>query len=224
MITVDQKRKIIQVVNVMETGAPEGRYDIISIFADGKNGSRQITYGRSQATEQGNLKNIVERYVKANGKYANAMAAYLPKISKQPLVNDAEFKRLLKVSAQEDPLMRNAQDVTFEVLYYEPALHFFQNEGFELPLSLLVIYDSYIHSGSIPAFLRSRFQEGTPARGGDEKDWIKAYTTVRQDWLANHPKKVLHPTVYRTKSYLTAMKEDNWMLAKPLKANGITVN
>ncbi|KAA2245429.1 chitosanase [Chitinophaga agrisoli] len=224
MITVDQKRKIIQVVNVMETGTPEGRYDVISIFADGKNGSRQITYGRSQATEQGNLRNIVERYVRANGKFSAALEPYLAKIAKQPLVNDAEFKRLLKVSAQEDPLMRNAQDVTFEVLYYEPALHFFQNEGFDLSLSLLVIYDSYIHSGCIPAFLRSRFPEATPARGGDEKAWIKAYTTVRQDWLANHPKKVLRPTVYRTQSYLTAMKEDNWMLAKPLKAHGVTVS
>ena len=30
-------------------------------------GSRQITYGRSQTTEQGNLRNLLERYVALNG-------------------------------------------------------------------------------------------------------------------------------------------------------------
>ena len=223
MITAEQKRKILQVVNVMETGTPEGRYDQISIFADGKNGSRQITYGRSQATEQGNLKSIVERYVAAKGKFSTDFAPYLPKIGKEPLVNDAAFKKLLKVSAQQDPLMCEAQDEVFDVLYYDPALHFFQNEGFNLPLSLLVIYDSYIHSGCIPAFLRNRFPEKTPVRGGDEKAWIKVYTTARQDWLSNHPRKLLRPTVYRTQSYLTAMQEGNWMLDKPLRAHGTLV-
>jgi chitosanase len=223
MITDQQKKKIIQIVNVMETGTPEGRYDQITIFADGKNGSRQITYGRSQATEQGNLKNIIQRYVGAGGKYSTAFSAYLPQIGKKPLVNDTEFKRLLKVSAQEDPLMKAAQDETFEILYYVPAQHFFEDEKFSLALSLLVIYDSFIHSGTIPPFLRARFPESTPLRGGDEKAWIAAYLKVRQDWLANHPKKVLHPTVYRTKCYLEAIQQNNWDLAKPVRANGVMV-
>jgi len=223
MITAPQKKKIIQVVNVMETGTPEGRYDQISIFADGRNGTRQITYGRSQATEQGNLKNIIERYVAAGGRYAGELARYLPLIGKRSLVNDTEFKRLLRVSAREDPAMRAAQDETFDILYYAPALHFFRDEGFKLPLSLLVIYDSFIHSGCVPPFLRARFPEMTPVRGGDEKAWISAYLEVRQDWLANHSKKILRPTVYRTKSYLKAIQQDNWMLDKPLVANGVTV-
>lgn len=223
MITTTQKRKIIQVVNVMETGSPEGRYDQVTLLPDGKNGARQITYGRSQATEQGNLKNIIERYVAAAGKYATAFSKYLPLIGKKPLVNDAEFKRLLKVSAREDPAMHEAQDETFEILYYVPATHFFQEEGFTLPLSMLVIYDSFIHSGSIPPFLRSRFPERTPARGGDEKAWITAYVKVRQQWLGNHPKKVLQPTVYRTKSYLNAIQKNNWDLAQPVIANGVIV-
>lgn len=223
MITDQQKKKIIQIVNVMETGTPEGRYDQVTILADGKKGTKQITYGRSQATEQGNLKNIIKRYVGAGGKFAQAFSKYLPLIGKKPLVNDAEFKQLLKQSAKEDPLMREAQDETFEVLYYVPAFHFFQQEGFALPVSMLVIYDSYIHSGSIPAFLRSRFPESTPVRGGDEKAWIAAYLNVRQNWLANHSKKVLRPTVYRTKSYLEAIKQNNWQLDKPLNAHGVTI-
>ncbi|HEY8920028.1 MAG TPA: chitosanase [Chitinophaga sp.] len=223
MITDAQKKKIIQIVNVMETGTPEGKYDQVTLLADGKGGVKQITYGRSQATEQGNLKNIIERYVNAGGKFAANFAPYLPKIGKQSLVNDDEFKRLLKVSAQQDPIMHDAQDATFEILYYVPATHFFNAEGFTLPLSLLVIYDSFIHSGGVPAVVRARFPEKTPANGGDEKAWITAYTKARQDWLANHPKKAVRPSVYRTKSYLAAIQQGNWMLAQPLNAHGVIV-
>lgn len=223
MITDQQKKKVIQIVNAMETGTAEGRYDQVTILKDGKNNTRQISYGTSQATEQGNLKKIIERYVGAGGKFTTSFAKYLPLVGKKPLVDDTEFKRLLKQSANEDPLMREAQDETFEILYYVPATHFFTEEGFTLPLSMLVIYDSFIHSGGIPAFLRARFPESTPVRGGSEKDWIAAYLKVRQDWLANHSKKILRPTVYRTKCYLDAIQKDNWQLDKPVRANGVNI-
>lgn len=223
MITPAIKQKIMSVVNVFETGSAEGEYDAIAIFPDGRHGSRQITYGRSQTTEQGNLRNLVGRYVDLNGQFADAFRMYLPKIGTVPLVDDKEFKRLLKVSAQQDPLMKQAQDETFEILYFAPALHFFNAEQFALPLSLLVIYDSFIHSGIIPAFLRVRFAERTPLRGGDEKAWISAYTQTRQHWLATHSKKVLRPTVYRTKTFINEMNKGNWMLDQPVKTQGVTI-
>lgn len=223
MISPDIKKKIISIVNVFETGSAEGRYDLIAIFPDGRNGSRQITYGRSQTTEQGNLGNLVERYVALNGVYAAAFKPYLPKIGKTALVDNKEFKDLLRNSAKEDVLMRQAQDETFEVLYYQPAVHFFEAEKFTLPLSMLVIYDSYIHSGSIPVFLRTRFSEKTPLRGGDEKAWTRAYAKARQNWLATHKRKVLHPTVYRTECFLNEMEKDNWNLEKTVLAHGVKV-
>lgn len=223
MITPGIKTKIIRIVNVFETGTPDGKYDALVIFPDGRNGSRQITYGRSQTTEQGNLRNLLERYIALNGVFAEDLRPYIPKVGSVPLVNDKAFKALLKKSAKEDAVMRQAQDETFEILYFQPALHFFNAEQFALPLSLLVIYDSYIHSGSIPAFLRSRFPERTPLRGGDEKAWIKAYTKTRQHWLATHKKKILHPTVYRTKTFLNEMDKGNWMLDLPVTTQGITI-
>lgn len=218
------KRKIISIVNVFETGTPEGDYDAIAIFPDGKNGSRQITYGRSQTTEQGNLRNLLQRYIDLNGKFAKKFAPFMPDVGVRTLVNNKTFKDLLKQSGEEDPVMRQAQDETFEILYYQPAFHFFSAEKFKLPLSLLVIYDSYIHSGSIPAFLRSRFPERTPLRGGDEKAWIEAYVKARQNWLGTHPKKILHPTVYRTKTFLREMDNDNWGLSKPVITQGKTID
>lgn len=224
MITEENKKKIIRIVNVFETGTPEGKYDAIAIFPDGKNGSRQITYGRSQTTEQGNLRNLLGRYIDLHGTFAADFAPYMSKVGVTPLVDNKPFKDLLKKSAQEDPIMHQAQDETFEILYFQPALHFFNAEKFTLPLSLLVIYDSYIHSGAIPAFLRSRFPERTPLRNGDEKAWITAYTKARQHWLATHPKKILHPTVYRTKTFLAQMDNNNWDLSKPVSVQGKIVN
>lgn len=223
MIHPDIKKKIISIVNVFETGSAEGRYDQVTILPDGRNGSRQITYGRSQTTEQGNLHNLLERYILLNGVFAADFQPFLAKVGVTPLVDNKAFKDLLRESAKSDPLMRQAQDETFEVLYYQPALHFFDAEKFTLPLSMLVIYDSYIHSGSIPAFLRTRFPEKTPLRGGDEKAWTKAYTKVRQNWLATHKRKVLHPTVYRTECFLNEMDKDNWELQKTVLAHGVKV-
>lgn len=164
MITEPIKRLIERVVNVFETGTPDGKYSQITILADGKNGSRQITYGRSQTTEQGNLAKLIEMYIRNNGTFAEQFSKYIDKIGKQPLVDNKTFKDLLRSAGKEDEIMRSTQDEFFDLAYYKPAYEFFATNGFELPLSLLVIYDSYIHSGSIPQFLRKRFGEYPPAK------------------------------------------------------------
>ena len=56
-MSLTSKKTLIQkVVNVFESGSSEGRYDTLVIYADGVNNSHQITYGRSQTIEQGNLR------------------------------------------------------------------------------------------------------------------------------------------------------------------------
>ncbi|MGX5820443.1 chitosanase [Chitinophaga lutea] len=223
MITDSIKQKIMRIVNVFETGSAEGRYDALVVYPDGRGGSRQITYGRSQTTEQGNLKNLLQRYLDLDGRFSAEFAPYMDKVGRTPLANDNAFKELLKKAAREDPLMHKAQDETFEILYFQPALHFFEAEGFKLPLSLLVIYDSYIHSGSIPGFLRTRFPERTPLRGGDEKAWILAYAKAREQWLATHSRKILHPTAKRPRLFIDESAKGNWALDAPVKVQGVTV-
>jgi chitosanase len=179
MITDDNKRLIERVVNVFETGTPDGRYDKITIYPDGKDKSLQITYGRSQTTEQGNLSKLLTMYIDNEGRFAEAFAPYVALIGQQPLVNDDTFKGLLRQAAQEDPVMRTTQDTFFDLIYYRPAFQFFDTNAFTFPLSLLVIYDSYIHSGKIPDFLRKRFGELPPAKGGDEEKWVTSYVDIR---------------------------------------------
>lgn len=224
MITQNIKTEVQQIVNVFETGLIAGGYDAISIYKDGKNNTRQITFGRSQTTEQGNLRYLIEMYIENKGIFSAELKPYLTKIGKSSLVDDAAFKTILRRAAREDSVMRHTQDSFFDIVYYTPALHFFEGYGFTLPLSLLVIYDSFIHSGSIPGFLRQRFREMPPSLGGDEKKWIKAYVDVRHDWLKNHSRKILQNTVYRSVCFQTQIKNDNWMLDQPVNANGVMVH
>ncbi|MBI5021980.1 MAG: chitosanase [Ignavibacteriales bacterium] len=220
----DAKQIVQRVVNVFETGTPTGKYDALVIYKDGKNGSRQITFGRSQTTEQGNLKTLLYLYIQQNGKYAADLQPYLEKVGKISLVDDPAFKNLLIKAAADDTVMRATQDSFFDKLYYNPAIEFCTMNGLALPLSLLVVYDSYIHSGGVPRFLRKRFGEFPPASGGDEKRWTTSYVDVRHQWLKYHSNPLLQKTIYRTQCFKDQIAIDNWDLDKlPIMANGVAV-
>lgn len=229
MITPAIKNKIEKVVNAFETGKADGNYAGLVKYRDYRDPATgtyitQITYGRSQTTEFGNLKALIQRYIDSKGKFAAQFKPYLSKIGRKPsLSTDAAFCNLLVEAGKTDQVMRDAQDNIFDSYYYQPALGWFTQMGFTLPLSLLVIYDSHIHSGSVPGFLRERFPAAPPVKGGDEKTWVKQYVDVRHDWLKNHPNKILNATVYRTACFKTQMANNNWDLSKPVKANGILI-
>ncbi len=96
--------------------------------------------------------------------------------------------------------------------------------GLTLALSALVIYDSFVHSGSILGFLRNRFSAVPPAQGGDEKTWIAHYVNARQTWLSSHSNPVLRPTVYRTQCFVREIDRNNWDLSQlPINAHGVNV-
>jgi chitosanase len=216
------KNKIQKIVNVFESGSPEGDYGCISLYEDGPNGIRQITYGKSQTTEWGNLNALINLYIKNEGSIAEKFEPYKEKIGFRSFVSDKAFIALLKEAAK-DPIMQKTQDQFFDIHYWEPAKTWFTKNGFKLNLSMLVIYDSFIHSGSILKFLRNRFSEVTPALGGDEKEWIKAYVKTRHGWLKDHSNEILTKTIYRTQNFLDAIKKDDWDLSQVFVANGTKV-
>lgn len=236
MITETHKQRIQRIINVFETGTPEGKYDMLVVYPDGKGGSRQITYGRSQTTEQGNLSQLLMMYIKKEGMYADDLSLYMEHLGNKSLTHlssssvggladDAAFKELLVIAAREDPMMRETQDEFFDIVYYNPAFQFFTENGFIFPLSLLVIYDSYIHSGHVPRFLRKLFGEYPPAKGGDEKRWTYSYVDVRHQWLKYHKNPLLRKTIYRTQCFKDQIAADNWNLDKlPIMANGVSVS
>lgn len=223
-LTDKQKRIIIQILNIFETGKVEGDYGAISIYPDGPGGMYQITYGSHQTTETGNLGELIEMYVNAKGKFSQQLRPYVAQIGQNSLVDNEIFLALLE-DAGDDPVMQKCQDDFFEKTYFKTAMAWADKNGFTLPLSALVIYDSYIHSGSIRNDIRAKFAEVPPARGGSEKKWITEYVKARHNWLANHSRVILHNTVYRTKCFNREIEKDNWDLSQlPINAHGIDVN
>lgn len=221
LITVALIAKIRQIVRCFETGNPvKADYGSITILPDGPtNGAegriKQITYGESQTTEFGNLQALLKMYVDAKGKYSQQISKYVSRIGRQPsLYTDKSFLQLLK-DAGGDPVMQTTQERFFNIYYFQPARAWFDINGFTLPLSLLVIYDSFVQSGSVLDFLRNEFAEVPPARGGDEKAWIKKYVDARDTWLEKNKRRELRNSDYRTDSFILAFRKDNWLLEKP---------
>ena len=223
-LTAQQKRICEQVINVFETGSIQGDYSAISIFDDGPNRTRQITYGRSQTTEYGHLEDLVRMYVDANGAFSGRLRPFVAKIGEIPLVDNSQFKQLLRDAGRTDPKMREVQDDFFDKKYFQPAIAWATANGFALPLAALVIYDSFVHSGGILWFLRKRFRESPPADGGNEKAWVNQYVVTRQNWLATHSNTDLQATVYRTGCFIREIDRDNWFLDKlPIETQGVKI-
>jgi chitosanase len=223
-LTPQQKSICQHIVNVFETGSIEGDYGAISIFADGPHGERQVTYGRSQTTEFGNLEELVQMYVDSHGMFSEPLRPFVAKIGVEPLVDNDQFKKLLKDAGKNDPVMRQVQDVFFDKRYFQPAMEWADGHGFTLPLSALVIYDSQVHSGGILGFLRKRFAGKVPSNGGAEKVWIKQYVDTRQQWLATHSNTILRKTIYRTECFTREIDRNNWELSQlPIDAHRVNV-
>jgi len=224
-LSPEQKRLIERIVNVFETGTPDGDYGAISIHADGPHDVWQITYGRSQTTEYGNLRELVQRYVAANGAYSADLGGYAERIGSVPLTDDATFKTLLRRAGREDPVMRQIQDAFFDDRYFRPASKWADEEGFVEALSGLVIYDSFIHSGGILWLIRQMFPESPPASGGEERGWTTAYVNARHRWLSKHPRASVRATTYRTACFKREIARGNWDLHRvPVNANGVQVS
>jgi chitosanase len=160
---------------------------------------------------------LIKLYCDKNGRYANDLANYLQFIGnpKHPLADNIQFKQLLKYAGT-DYVMHQVQDEFFDKYYWEPAMNFFAANRFNLPLSMAVIYDSYIHSGGIPMWLRKQFNEKTPLAGGSEKEWISQYVYSRDNWLEHHENKILRNTDYRTDCWIEQIHTNNWDLSLPV--------
>jgi chitosanase len=221
-LTRQQKSVCDQLINIFESGTPRGDYGAIATMNDGPGGIRQISYGRAQVTESGLLNDLIDQYIANNGRFKDNFSKYKGLIGNIKLANDRDFKMLLKVSAT-DPIMQKTQDAFFDERFFEPAMKWADNHGFTLPLSALVIYDSFIHSGSILSKLRAAFSEPIPSKGGDEKYWLQNYCAARRDWLANHKIELLHNTTYRSELFLKEMIFQNWDLSKPIEVKGFKI-
>lgn len=211
-------QRILELINVFETGSKGGNYDALTIAADNPRRGLQITFGRSQACEFGGLPLLLHNYTGNSGLLADKFYPYFNYLGKfdpknnSVLSSNMDFIALLKDSGN-DIIMQKTQDVFFKQRYFNPAFDWFSNHEFKLSLSLAIIYDSFIQSGSILGFLRDKIIESNPTSGGDEKEWMKQYILMRYKWFKNSFLKIC---AYRPMTFYEQIKMNNWDLSQPI--------
>jgi chitosanase len=212
---------IKKVLLAFEQSATTIQYGKVYRFNDGPGNIKQITLSFG-TTEYGNLSTIVRRYVTKGGRVADRLKPYVEKIGKVALADDEQFIKLLQ-EAGTDVSMQLIQDA-YDEMYIQPAMRWCEKSKLILPLSRLVVADSFLQSGSILSSLRNKFSAKIPSVGGDERKWIESYCIVRKDWLANHSRKILNKTVYRMNFMLDRIEAGDWNLAQPeYRANGVKI-
>lgn len=214
------KDKIQRVLCAFETGHQMADYSALVVAHDGPGDIAQISYGKMQTTEFSTLKDLVQMYVNAHGKYYSQLKPYIDKIGKESLAADALFINYLKYAAQTDEIMWDCQDILFDTKYWKPMIEWATRHGFTSNLSALVLFDSFIQSGYIFWFLRNEFSELPPSQGGDEKKWIANYVMARKKWMEGNDDPEIRDSAYRINTILEVLNNQDWDLKDPIMANG----
>jgi len=231
-VTPEQKHVINCILSIFETGKipTAASYSMCTILSDGAG----ISYGKHQCTDKsGSLDLVVKKYIELKGVHAEALKAFLPALasnesSKVPPKGPwgktvTDIVNLLKLAGQ-DPTMHTAQDSIFDTNYWDPAVNHAKSAGLTTALGHLICYDSTIHSGAGGVtIIRKRFPAASPANGGDEKEWCKAYVNARREWLAGNANPIVQNCVYRMDAIKKIMDEGNWDLKMPLAVRGVAI-
>jgi chitosanase len=223
MLTNLQKAAAQAIVNVFETGSVRGDYGRVAVI---KGDTGHLSYGRSQLTlGSGNLAKLLDGYCRAPGnRYGRHISPYLPRVSQPDLSldGDAFLKNLLRACA-DDAVMRDVQDALFEDGYWAPAVRAAARRGLALPLSVAVVYDSFIQGSWGLISGRTTRAVGEPAAAG-EKAWVKRYVSERLAWLENHSRSDLRATAYRMHAFQRLIEQDLWQLELPFVVRGTEVS
>ena len=217
------KKTAQAIVNIFETGSARGAYGSVTLLP---NDTGHLTYGRSQTTlASGNLHLLIKSYCEApEAQLASELNPFLPRLAAcdTSLDRDATLRSLLH-EAGGDAVMRDVQDRFFDRVYWAPTLGDATHAGVRTPLGTSVVYDSHIQGAW------RLIRERTTARRGEalkigEKTWISGYVNERRNWLASHPNRLLHQTVYRMDSFLELIASAKWDLPLPLKVHGVYID
>jgi chitosanase len=235
------KVKLRACLSYFETGSIKPNYGAISVYFDGKGKRPQITFGCMQTTEESGLKDLLKLALEKGSKFRTVFKEAIRKIETgQRLLTQYEYglfvnQRIddntdlskvkllyaLRESGKEEA-MQKAQIEFFDSYYLEPSLVWANLNGFVLPLSKLVIYDSFIHSGRMRSDVLKGIKEKKPIDGGNEKEWIKQYVQSRHNWLTEKSE-LLKKTTYRTRLFMSLIEGDNWNLDKTILINSKNV-
>ena len=183
----------------------------------------QVTLG-IQFDEAGDLPKLLKSYCVQNGQFAMQISPYLAKLNTgndaaTVLSQSQRFRDLLR-NAGADPVMQRLQIEIFKATSWDPALRWAKARKFALPLSFLIVADSFLQSNQMLSRLTQRVRVALPVTSqADEKDWVTGYTKIRNAWL-KAAGGAMAASSYRTECYLRLIARGDWDLTSDVVMNG----
>ena len=181
-----------RLVSAFENATLDIQYGYIANLDDG----RGYTAGRAGFTSgTGDLLLVVQRYAQLAA--GNALEKYLPalrKVNGSDSVAGLDGMETAWANAAKDPKFKLAQDQINDEQYRQPARKLAAALGLQWPLSKAAVYEAGIQHGYGDNFdtvnkiaeRASAQVGGSPAKGSDEKAWLKAFLEQRKQDLL-HP-------------------------------------
>ena len=221
-MTDSQKSTAQAIVNIFETGRPQGDYARITVIP-GDTG--HLTYGRAQVSlASGNLGLLIADYCAATGAvHADALRPHIDALRQRDVsLDNNESLRATLTAAGADPVMCTIQDQFFDRAFWNPAERHAAATGITTPLGVAIVFDSCIQGGWIALSSPLIAQHGQPPAIA-EAAWLCLYVNARREFLKNgHPP--LPSTAYRMDAFAELIATGKWDLDLPLTIRGVTIS
>lgn len=223
MITELQKKTAKAIVNIFETSKIQGDYSAVTILEGDKG---HLSYGIAQVSlTSGNLHNLIDEYIKADGEYKEELLAYLPRMKNKDITldDDKNCKLILK-QAGHDKIMQDCQDDFFDKDFWASAMHIMLLREYKFPLSAAILYDSKIHGAyaTVRDIVNKKYgYEGFT--NTEETEWIHHYIIEREKWLSENKNPLLKKTAYRMQEFEKLLAVNNWDLILPITVRGLEI-
>jgi chitosanase len=224
--TKTQKTIADQFISIFENGTTDIQYEYIEDFND----TRGYTAGRAGFTSgTGDMLMVIKEYTikKPN----NSLTPYINELERlfqiyknnnYELSNEsANIENLdgLKEAWIENAkfkLFRDIQDKVVDDIFFYPSVEICDMIGLKMPLSLLVIYDSYVQHGKIGLDKLVKkatdiTNNQTPKDGADELTWLKNFVLNRKTVLESN-QTVWNGSINRVIELLDLIEAENTQL------------
>lgn len=211
------------ILSIFETSKKRGNASALAVLRDGAG----LSYGCHQATHRaGSLGNVLLAYATLQPEQSVTAMRYhkLLKDRSESNVNrqsdNHELRSWLKKVGLHDPLMLRAQEQVFNRDYMAPATAEWQRRSFTTPLSLVIVYDSFIQGSWHLCRERTSQNHRGPV---SEREWMATYLNEREDFLLSLRTQDQRNSVYRPRALRQLLIQANWQLTTPFTVRSITV-